>query len=88
MSTIVPRIDGQLPEQLVAYIVDTCRGVPLDTEQMTIGFVQSDMLFLGGDGFYELEVRRDTWALHASWLPCFTARSCGRSQPGGSPRAC
>ena len=46
---------GRLPEQVTEHILNMSEGVPLNLQQMTRAFVGSDMLFLGGDGCYELE---------------------------------
>ena len=46
---------GQLPEAVTKHILNMSAGVPLNLQQMTRAFVGSDMLFLGGDGSYELE---------------------------------
>ena len=44
-----------LPEEVTEHILNMSGGVPLNLQQMTRAFVGSDMLFLGGDGSYELE---------------------------------
>ena len=46
---------GRLPEAVTEHILTMSGGIPLNLQQMTRAFVGSDMLFLGGDGCYELE---------------------------------
>ena len=46
---------GTMPPPVVAFIVEHCGGVPLHVDQMTTAFVESNLLFLGDDGAYELE---------------------------------
>ena len=45
---------GTLPPPVVDFVVEHCGGVPLHVDQMTKAFVESNLLFLGDDGAYEL----------------------------------
>ena len=46
---------GRLPDDVLDYLVAHCEGVCLNIEQMTNAIIESELLFLTGDGVYELE---------------------------------